>query len=119
MTQQKKSVAKGDDSGLAAIIEEKNTLIGSIQETDRRIEEYFNQLSEVHQQRLAVQAEGTRKEMESMLKKIIEAEDACHKELSARKSEMLGRFQELRQGRVLLKSYGSSKRRKPKISKNA
>ena len=115
---QKKAVDKEDDSALLAIADEKDDLAKLIRETDEKVRAGFQKLSVPDQEQLARKAEGVRKEIETMLEKILKIEDQCHRDLTDRKSAMLKSFKKIRQGKTFLKGYKQARVKKSKFSRS-
>ena len=118
MAEQIEAVDAQDESRLAAIIEEKETLIAGLNETDQKITGLASDLDQTILTSLTSENAELVQRIESDLEKIIEQETACQTKLNFVKSELLEKIKAVKSGQRLLKGYGVSQRIKSKISKN-
>jgi len=118
MGEQMEAVNNQDNSRLAVIIEGKEGLIASLNETDQKIASLASDLDEASRESLAREFEELARRIEIDLEKIIEQETVCQGKLNIVKNEVLEKIKSVKGGQVLLKGYGISPRIKPKISKN-
>lgn len=118
MKEQINAVGREDDAELSRIIEKKNALIETIQEIERTLAAALENLSDEERAQVARIAEGTGKDIESLLERILELENACRKDLEERKLTIQNKLVELKQGKTVLRGYSTPPRKKPLISKN-
>ena len=118
MREQMMAVDTQDESRLATIIEEKETLIADLNETDHEIARLARDLDQTILASLTSGNAELAKRIESDLEKIIEQETVCQTKLNLVKSEVLEKIKSVKSGHRLLKGYEVSQRIKPKISKN-
>lgn len=118
MAEQMEAVDTQDESRLAAIIEEKETLIAGLNETDQKITGLASDLDQTILTSLTSENAELAQRIESDLEKIIEQETVCQTKLNCVKSELLEKIKAVKSGQRLLKGYGVSQRIKSKISKN-
>ena len=118
MGEQMEAVNNQDNSRLAVIIEGKEGLIASLNETDQKIASLASDLDEASRESLAREFEELARRIETDLEKIIEQETVCQGKLNIVRNEVLEKIKGVKGGQVLLKGYGISPRIKPKISKN-
>ena len=118
MREQMKAVDTQDESRLATIIEEKESLIAGLNETDQKIAGLARDLDQTILASLTSGNAELVTRIESDLEKIIEQETVCQTKLNLVKGEVLEKIKAVKSGQRLLKGYGVSQRIKPKISKN-
>ena len=118
MREQMKAVDTQDESRLATIVEEKEALIASLNETGQKIVDLASDLDQTSLASLTGRNTELVQRIESDLEKIIEQETVCQTKLNLVKSEVLEKIKSVKSGQRLLKGYGISQRIKPKISKN-
>jgi hypothetical protein len=116
--EQMEAVNNQNDSQLSVIIEAKEELVITLNETDQRIADLAGDLDEVTRKSIAHENEDLGRLIETDLEKIIEQETVCQEKLNLQKSEVVEKIKGLRKGQALLKGYERSQRIKPKISKN-
>lgn len=117
--EQMKAVDTQDDPYLAVLIEDKESLIAGLNETDQKIADLVRDLDQSILESLVRENEGLAHRIESDLAKIIEQETVCQEKISLVKTEVLEKIKAVKKGQTLLKGYGSSQRNKPNISRNA
>jgi hypothetical protein len=118
MEEQMQAVNNQDDSQLVVIVEAKEELITSLNETDQKIAELANGLDGAARESLTREYKELGHRIESDLEKIIEQEMVCQEKLNLVKTEIVEKIKGLRKGQELLKGYERSQRIKPKISRN-
>ena len=118
MEEQMQAVNNQDDSQLVVIVEAKEELITSLNETDQKIAELARGLDAVARESLTREYKELGHRIESDLEKIIEQETVCQEKLNLVKTEIVEKIKGLRKGQELLKGYERSQRIKPKISRN-
>ena len=107
-----------DDSRLSEIVEDKDELISSLSEANRKIADLASDLDQIILESLVRENKELAQSIESDLEKIIKQETHCQIKLNLVKSEVLEKIKSVKCGQRLLKGYGESQRVKPKISKN-
>ena len=118
MGEQMEAVNNQDESRLAVIIEDKEGLIAGLNDTDQKIADLACDLNEATRESLVGEFEELGRRIEADLEKIIEQETVCQKKLNIVKNEVLEKIKDVKNGKVLLKGYGTPPRIKPKISNN-
>jgi hypothetical protein len=118
MGEQMQAVDDKDDSQLVVIVEAKEGLITSLDETDQKIAELARGLGGAARESLTREYKELGHRIESDLEKIIEQETVCQEKLNLVKTEIVKKIKGLRKGQELLKGYERSQRIKPKISRN-
>ena len=116
--EQVEAVNNQDHSRLAVIIEGKEGLIAGLNETDQKISDLARDLDEATRESLTREFEELGRRIDTDLKKIIEQETVCQEKLNIVKNEVLEKIKDVKNGKVLLKGYGTPPRIKPKISNN-
>ena len=118
LKEQTQAIEQEDEKRLDAVLEKKDALLQTARANEANLEKAVTQLSEKELAETGKQGEKLKIEIESILAKIIEAENNCMAELKARKFLAQDKIFDLKKKRSLLKGYGNSQRIKPKISKS-
>jgi len=116
MAEQMKAIDQNDELLLTQILDEKETLIGSLVKGNQELEKCVFPLDEKNRIAIAEKLEGLRAQIEDETEKIFAVENECEIKLLNDKFELMGKMKSLKNGRTLLKGYGMSTRIKPKIS---
>ncbi len=118
LNEQLEAIQKDDEARLTAIIAEKDQLLAGREDSEEEMKKIVSGLTPKALGEAEQKTGELGKQVEAVLEKIIELENACQVELQARKFLVQDKIFDLKQGRTLLKGYGTTPRIKPKISKN-
>jgi len=118
MKEQIQAIEQEDEKSLDAVVEKKSGILQTARTNETRLEKFVTELSENELAKAGKQAGELKTGIETVLAKIIEIENNCQAELKARKFLTQDKIIDLKQRKNLLKGYGTSRRIKPKISKN-
>lgn len=105
---QQTAIAEQNDPDLMKALQDKNTLLQTLQGVDEEMKPIINNLSDSDRALLIQKAQALKDEAALTLKELIAVEDACAKILNEKKDdtvEQMKVFQERKQG---LKGYGDS-----------
>ena len=118
MKEQIQAIEQEDEKSLDAVVEKKSGILQTARTNETRLEKFVTELSENELAKAGKQAGEIKTGIETVLAKIIEIENNCQAELKARKFLTQDKIIDLKQRKNLLKGHGTSRRIKPKISKN-
>lgn len=118
LQEQLDAIQKQDEPRLQGIIRAKAELLESREKEEPGVEKILAGLSRTAVEAIEKKTGALKKEVEEVLAKIIELENTCQVELQAKKFLTQDKIFDLKQGRTLLKGYGTPPRIKPRISKN-
>ncbi len=116
--EQLSALETGDEGRLEEILDQKARGIADVREVETRLQQAVAGCSEADLERAASHTEPLRKEVEALLEKIIDRENRSEQRLRETQAEIGEKVQELRQGKKLLKGYETTRRIKPRISRN-
>ena len=105
---QKKAIDEKNDPGLMKALQDKNTLLQTLQGLDEEIQPALKNLSETDRALLIQKGQVLKDETAQVLEELIAVEDTCSNILNKKKTdavEQMKVFQERKQG---LKGYGES-----------
>jgi hypothetical protein len=106
--QQQKAIDEQNDPGLMKALQDKNTLLQTLQTLDEETQSALKNLSDSDRALMISKGQALKDEAAQALEELIAVEDACAKILNDKKDETVEQmkvFQERKQG---LKGYGES-----------
>jgi len=106
--QQQKAIDEQNDPDLMKALQDKNTLLQTLQTLDEEIQSALKVLSDLDRALMIQKGQALKDEAAQVLEELIAVEDACAKILKDKKEETTDQmkvFQERKQG---LKGYGES-----------
>lgn len=115
---QKQAVEEEDESRWLAIIHENDGLIEVIRQLDKEIEQIFNEISKAERGTLMQQTENLKNQIETSLREIIALDNACRNVLESKKGKVSGQMRTLKEGKIMLRRYGTPSSKKSFFYKN-
>tara|TARA_B100000686_G_scaffold334196_1_gene401118 strand:+ start:124 stop:570 length:447 start_codon:yes stop_codon:yes gene_type:complete len=118
MEKQKIAVLKEDEGKLLYVIQEKERVLGSLHGIGRKIELEVKALDKKQHDGMIKCSQSIRQEIEFLLSQILRLETFCENFLESKKSSLRNQMKTTKQGRSVLRGYGSSSLQRSRFSKN-
>ena len=118
MEKQKVVVLEEDEGRLLYVIQEKERVLGNLDEIDGKIQLKIKTLDNNQHDGLIKRSQSLRQEIEFLLSQVLILETFCENYLENKKSSLRNKMKTTKQGRSVLKGYGSSSLQRSRFSKN-
>lgn len=115
LQEQAKAVDEDDEPLLSRILDAKEKVIESLIKDDRELDKQVAAFDEKNRVAIANRLQEIGIQIEKETEKIAEMENDCEKKLMNERFDLFEKMKSLKNGRTLLKGYGSSPRIKPKF----
>jgi hypothetical protein len=114
--QQQKAIDEQDDPGLMKALQDKNTLMQTLQTLDEEMQSALKSLSDSDRALMIPKGQALKDEAAQALEELIAVEDACTKILKDKKDETADQMKVFQQRKQGLKGYGESSGKSSRFS---
>ena len=119
MKEQKFAIEEGDEERLARVLAEKDEIIETLRQLEKKLEKALSGFSENERTALIRQTENIKEQIEASLREIIRVENECALILEKHKDTLGDEMKALQQSKSMLKGYGSLFLQSSYFSRNA